>query len=90
MCAGAFVFAFAGGAEQAQVLCGEGGLELGAVVLPVGDEGLPGPGGGQGGVGGEDGEQGLAFVGFGAGQVSAKAMGRPPRVATRCRRRPQK
>jgi hypothetical protein len=49
------------------VLRGEAGFEGGAVVLPVGDEGLPGPGGGKGGVGGQDGRQGLAFAGFGAG-----------------------
>ena len=46
----------------------EGGFELRAVVLAVGDEGLPRPGGGQAGVGGQDAQQGLAFVGFGAGQ----------------------
>jgi hypothetical protein len=41
--AGPFVLAFAGRAQQVQVPGGESGLELGAVVLPVGDEGLPGP-----------------------------------------------
>ena len=37
-----------------------GGFEGGAVVLPVGDEGLPRPAGGQGGVGGGDAQEGLA------------------------------
>ena len=58
----------AGRAQQCELLRGEGGFELRAVILAVGDEGLPRPGGGQGGVGGQDAEQGLAFVGFGAGQ----------------------
>jgi len=68
VCAGPFAFAFAGWAQQDQVLGGEVGFEGGAVVVAVGDEGLPGPGGGQGGVGVQDAQQGLAFVGFGAGQ----------------------
>jgi hypothetical protein len=66
--AGPLWLAFADGAQQCELLRGEGGFELRAVVLAVGDEGLPRPGGGQGGVGGQDAQQGLAFVGFGAGQ----------------------
>src|SRR5262249_5542870 len=65
---GPFGFAFAGGAQQCELLSGEGGFELRAVVLAVGGEGLSPPGGGQGRVGGQDAQQGLAFVGFGAGQ----------------------
>jgi hypothetical protein len=62
------VLAFAGRAQQVKLLRGEGGLELGAVVVLVGDEDLPGPVRGQGRVGGQDPEQGLAFIGFRAGQ----------------------
>jgi hypothetical protein len=63
---GAFGLALAGRAKQPQPLPGDGGLELGSVVVLVGDEGLPWPAGSQGRVGGQDSQEGLAFVGFSA------------------------
>jgi hypothetical protein len=80
----AVVLALAGRVQQPQPLGGQGGLEAGAVAVPVGDEDLPGPVRGQGGVCRQDGEQGLAFVGFGAGQREgdreALGIGRPERL----------
>jgi hypothetical protein len=87
---GSLAFAFAGWSQQPQPLRGQGGLELGAVVLPVGDEGLPGPVRGQGRVGGQDSQEGLAFVGFGAGEREGdgqaaeggdQVQAQPPEVA---------
>src|SRR5262249_16789641 len=59
-----FALAFAGRAQQPQLPGGEGGLELGAVVAPVGDKDLPGPVRGEVWAGGQDRLQGLALVGF--------------------------
>src|SRR5918995_4623488 len=63
--------ALAGRAQQLEAGVGEGGLEVAAEVVLVGDHDLPGPSGGQVGVGGEDAEQGLALVGLRAGQGEA-------------------
>jgi hypothetical protein len=58
---------FAGGAEQDEPGCGEGGFEVVPVVVHVGDDDLPGPPGGQRGFV-EDGQQSLTLVGWGAGE----------------------
>ena len=60
--------ALAGRAQQPHAQPSQRRLELAAVVVLVGDQGLAGPGGHQGRISGQDAQQHLALVGFGAGQ----------------------
>ena len=83
-----FGFALTGAAQQLDAGVGDGGLEVAAEVVLVCEQDLPWSGGGQGGVIVEQVEQDLAFVGLGAGERVPD--GNPCRVATRCRRGPQK
>ncbi len=87
-CAPARGLAFADGPQQPDPGGGDGGLEAGAVVVLVADEGLAGPRGDQVRAGGEHACQHVALVGFGAGQ--GEGDGQPCSVATRCSRSPQK
>ena len=65
--AGSVRFSLAWAAQELDPGAGHGGLEVAAVVVLVGEQDLPGPGGGQGGLVSEQVEHDLAFVGFGAG-----------------------
>jgi hypothetical protein len=69
--AGSLGFAFAGWPEQGQACFGQGGLEFGAEVVLVPDEGLGASVGVEAGVGVQDVEQDGAFVGFGSGEREA-------------------
>ena len=59
LCPGSFRLALAGRAQEPQSCCGQGGLEVAAVVVLVADEDLSGPGRGQGGIGGEHAQESL-------------------------------
>src|SRR5450755_2328455 len=63
-----FRLVLAGGPQELDPGAGHGGLEGGAEVVLVADEGLAGPRGGQAGAGGEHAGQDLALAGFRAGQ----------------------
>jgi hypothetical protein len=82
--------ALAGRAQELQVVLGEVGLELGAVVVLVADQGLARPVRGQGRVGSVWKISSRTWRSSAFAPARANPIGSPPRVATRCRRRPQK
>ena len=81
-----------GASRAAQELdpgAGHGVFEVATVVVLVGEQDLPGPGGGQRGVVVEQ-VGGTTWGSSALASVIANAMGRPCKVAVRCRRSPQK